>query len=509
MGLWRGCKDCEIFQRKSMVDRTAVILTALPVEYKAVRRHLLDLTEFTHPSGTVYEIGNFADYEGQKWKTVLAEIGPGNPGAAAEIERAIATFSPEVALFVGIAGGLKDVAIGDVVVATKVYGYETGKAELEFRTRPVAFPSSYDLQQRARAEAKRENWLKRINLLVPPSFHAFVAPTAAGEKVVASRRSNIATFIADNYGDALAIEMEGRGFLEAANSNQQVHALVIRGISDLIDQKSDADASGSQELAARNASAFAFEVLAKFSQKPHRSAVNVEPKEDVSDFSVFTQNYKIEELLEPVKLGEWGASADAAIKIIGETRPDGTNASYESLLKYINSPNEDIKWAAIQTVECVLALSPDLLRRGFLIYLASSQDFSLRASAASICMELANSEPTRVPLDVLIPLSRYDEDWYVQAPANAALKAMMGTMPYIYRIFRSRLRSKNSDEREHAASALADIGRTEPEILDAEEIRGEINRLNVIHDKKAVRILMPILPAVTKAGRKSNYKYGL
>jgi hypothetical protein len=44
--------------------------------------------------------------------------------------------------------------------------------------------------------------------------------------------------------------------------NRQVEALIVRGISDLIEDKHLADAANSQEIAARHASAFAFEVLA-------------------------------------------------------------------------------------------------------------------------------------------------------------------------------------------------------------------------------------------------------
>jgi CHASE2 domain-containing sensor protein/nucleoside phosphorylase len=239
----------------------AVILTALPVEYQAVRAYLSKLQEETHHQGTVYERGQFA-VEGQTWDVGIVEIGAGNSGAALEAERAIAYFNPKVILFVGVAGGIKDVALGDVVASTKVYGYESGKAEETFKPRPEIGLADYCLEQRARAEARKGDWLQRITV-TEPNPRVFVAPIAAGEKVIASTKSDVYKFLQSNYGDAVAVEMEGFGFLEATRASQRVSAIVIRGISNLIDGKATADDSGYQEIASRNASAFAFEILAK------------------------------------------------------------------------------------------------------------------------------------------------------------------------------------------------------------------------------------------------------
>jgi nucleoside phosphorylase len=270
----------------------AVILTAIRVEYVAVRAHLTDLEEETHPEGTVYERGIFSAY-GRSWEVGIVEIGAGNAEAAVETKRAIDHFKPSVALFVGVADGIKDVALGDVVVATKVYGYESGKVvEETFLPRPNVSLVSYALEQRAKAEARKPDWLQRIKEPMPtPEPSAFVGAIAAGDKVVASTNSDVYRLLRLNYGDALAVEKESHGFLKAVRANKKMDALIIRGISALIDGKSDADARGSQQTAARHASAFAFEVLAKLGGD---AEVTVEPgsiTKDLDDIPVTNSNH--------------------------------------------------------------------------------------------------------------------------------------------------------------------------------------------------------------------------
>jgi len=240
----------------------AVILTALRVEYLAVRAHLADLREEVHPQGTVYERGQFAG-NGAVWDVGIVEIGAGNLGAASETERAISYFNPDVIFFVGVAGGIKDVKLGDVVAAIEVHSYEFGKAETTFQPRTKGRRSDYGLEQRAKAEARKSDWLLRLSPVPNPPPKVFVAPIAAGEKVVTSRQSEVFQLLQAHCGDAIAVEMEGLGFLEAARAHKQVDAIVIRGISDLIEDKGESDKAGYQKIASRHASAFAFEMLAK------------------------------------------------------------------------------------------------------------------------------------------------------------------------------------------------------------------------------------------------------
>ena len=259
----------------------AVILTAISVEYKAVRAYLTDSQRDRHDDGTIYERGNFS-FNGKSWQVAIVQTRAGNTEAAVETKRAIDYFKPNVVLFVGVAGGIKDVSLGDVVAATKVYAYESGKVvEENFLPRSNASNVSYSLEQIAKAEADGEDWLKRIKgstQTKTPKAH--VGPIASGDKVLASKDSEIYKILLSNYGDALAVDMESHGVLTAVRANQKINVLIIRGISDLIDGKSEADKAGWQEIAASHASAFAFEILAKYDPTELNSSPSRLPKDE-------------------------------------------------------------------------------------------------------------------------------------------------------------------------------------------------------------------------------------
>jgi nucleoside phosphorylase len=184
--------------------------------------------------------------------------------AASIAERAINCFSPEVACFVGVAGGVKDVVIGDVLVATKVYGYESGKAGEEgFRPRPEISLPAYTFEQRACAIRLKDEWKSRLDpSLEHRDAKIFIGALAAGERVVGLARSETAKYLRATYGDTLAVEMEGRGFLYGVHINHPVQGCVVRGISDLLDNKEETDSLGFQAIAADAASAATYEILA-------------------------------------------------------------------------------------------------------------------------------------------------------------------------------------------------------------------------------------------------------
>jgi adenosylhomocysteine nucleosidase len=234
---------------------TIVLLTALDLEYQALRQYLTGVRAWRHPAGTVFESGQLRDAPGT---IALAVTGEGNGSAAVLAERAVAAFRPKALLCVGIAGGLKDeIALGDVLVGTRIYALHSGRAHDDgFSPRPMAWPASHELEQLARQVARGRQWDR-----LPPAVH--FKPIVSGEVVITGTGTSLTALLKATYDDAGAVDMESAGFAQAAHLNQSLPALSVRGISDKADaSKGSTDASGWQVTAAGHAAAFAVSLAA-------------------------------------------------------------------------------------------------------------------------------------------------------------------------------------------------------------------------------------------------------
>ncbi|MEU6388307.1 hypothetical protein [Streptomyces sp. NPDC046939] len=239
-----------------------VVLTALQVEYEAMRRHMTDVREVPLPQGTLLDLGRIP---GLNWSVALAETGPTNTRAALVAQHAIEQVDPDAVFFVGVAGGLKeDVRPGDVVVASKVYGHHGGRESADgFAARPEAWQPTHAMDQLVRSARRNTPWAFLPSGTTPaPLPRVHFEPIASGDVLLAARDSETFRRIKRHYNDAVAVDMESFGVTRAAGMNPALRALCVRGISDNADpDKSAYDAAGSQETAARHAAAFALRLL--------------------------------------------------------------------------------------------------------------------------------------------------------------------------------------------------------------------------------------------------------
>lgn len=247
-------------------NSSIIVLTALNLEKEAVIEHLTDVKQEKHfELGTVYYHGSL-ETPTDNIDVIVGCSGQTNINAAYETERALNYYKPSYAFFVGVAGGLKDVKVGDIVIGNDVVGYERGKTgEDGFKPRPQFGASSYDLERAASSFAYSQSWelisSSLVNIQFGKKISVFSGTIASGEKVDASNKSDIHKLIKNNFSHALAIEMEGLGFLTVCMTRPTVKSLLLRGISDLVSNKGEMDGKGSQPYAAQNAAAFLFGLI--------------------------------------------------------------------------------------------------------------------------------------------------------------------------------------------------------------------------------------------------------
>lgn len=310
-----------------MNDKTIVILTAMNLEYKAVKTQLAGITVDTH-KGTRFEVGQL---ENSRVRVALALANKGNQPAAVVTERAVSHFNPVAVVFVGVAGALQPhLALGDVVVANPVYAYHGATSEDDgTMARPRTWALSYRAHQIAAHVDRDVDWTSQLPGGNAPRVH--FGPVAAGEIALYSGASDVRRWLREHYNDALAVEMEAAGVAQAGHMNDGLPTIMVRGISDFADHtKSATDGEGWQPQAAANAAAFALALageLVKELDSP--SAPGTAGSQDGSPFNLATGNARVGFQSQHVtinggiQLGGHDKDDETSARITGaEARPD-------------------------------------------------------------------------------------------------------------------------------------------------------------------------------------------
>ena len=227
-----------------MID--IVILCPVEVEFKIIRK-ILTNSKPTQYKKLSFDFGQILA-NSYNWNIAVIEPDLNLNLFGLKVNEAISTLSPKYVFLAGIAGGIKDPKIGDIVIGTKAYFYEGGKETNDgFVARPRIIENKSNelltIAKRITREIKQKN----------TEFH--FGAIASGNKVLASLDSQSIEIIKKHYNDTQALEMESYEFALAVSRLGKPY-LNIRGISDLIDGKTKSDSEGHQELASEKVADF-------------------------------------------------------------------------------------------------------------------------------------------------------------------------------------------------------------------------------------------------------------
>jgi tetratricopeptide (TPR) repeat protein/nucleoside phosphorylase len=238
--------------QEAYIGCEVLLVVGREVTHRAVVGHLVEAREVRDEhSGELYTVGSMA---GKRVAVAWVLMGGGAAWATWQASRA---FRPRVIVFVGMAGGLGSVQPGDVLVATRVCGYEYGRPSTRVLPRRQLWHEETELCQHLRAQAQEQGWWEPLEPAQIPKAH--LGMLAAGEEVAEEDRAGLAGFLRTTYLDVLGVDLSGYGWMPAVHAQTHLPAVVICGVESRLDEPKEAFC---QEMAARHAAAFVCEIIA-------------------------------------------------------------------------------------------------------------------------------------------------------------------------------------------------------------------------------------------------------
>lgn len=219
------------------------VLTPLPEEWVAAKRRL---------DNPIDVPGNYPTVQGTLGSYSVVICYPGDPAnsVSADFTRYVANrWQPRWIVLLGVAGGFPElgVRVGDVVVASRIYGYDYGKISEGIFTRRDRFDQPTDVAWlahlrviEAEGDDSSSHWSRHVGVRRPDKSRTpsrlFIGPVASGDKVIDDPSHEFYAQAKVSLPDIYAIEMEGTGAATVVNRLQAegmaVSFFMIRGISD-------------------------------------------------------------------------------------------------------------------------------------------------------------------------------------------------------------------------------------------------------------------------------------
>ncbi|MGJ5068848.1 HEAT repeat domain-containing protein [Bradyrhizobium oligotrophicum] len=260
-------------KESSTLPRTAVILTAAPIEAKAVYQSLMDrevhLGE-ARVAGHVVDEG-MLNVAGNSWRVVLAQpLLKGPHSMQSLVKDVLSELRPEIILMVGMCGGIREnrATEGAVIVAKQVLNYEPQRLRQNDRT---LNPSNYRCDPRILGcvnALSRRGVLDRIGGDGEPAIEVLTKDIGSGEKLIDDLNSAERASIVALSGDMVGVEQEAHGLYhplweEPLRGAPPPYAM-IKGISDLADGSMLEDKLARQTRATKRALAVALAIIQNF-----------------------------------------------------------------------------------------------------------------------------------------------------------------------------------------------------------------------------------------------------
>jgi hypothetical protein len=174
----------------------------------------------------------------------------------------------------------------------------------------------------------------------------------------------------------------------------------------------------------------------------------------------------VDDLIADLGLGDHDKATRRAYAILINETGESQKAVVDRVVQFVQagvSEDNTKVLVAGSVLEAISRLDSSLVSMEAIEQLANAGDFSTRSTAANLLWDRAEVAPNDVPIGLLGRLAiPAGEDWYVQAPAMAAVKQLLLCRRAARIIFDALAASKHSDNRYAVAAALLDVAAVDP-----------------------------------------------